>query len=222
MLDALPPGRLAVTHIGGGACTFARYVAATRPGSSQIVLEPDAALTAVVRARLPFPARSGIRIRPVDGRAGVAALRDASADMVVLDAFHGGRVPAELGTSEFVADIARVLRPSGVMLANVADGPPVTYTRRLVAALRTALPALLVIAEPAVLKGRRFGNVVLAASQAQLPVGRDPTGRRGGGLPAHRDYRVRPRRPASAADRRRPDALAAAAGRDMARGRLAR
>jgi spermidine synthase len=170
VLDARPPGPLAVTHVGGGACTLARYVSATRPGSPQIELEPDVALTATVRARLPLPRGSRIRIRPVDGRAGVAALRAASADVVVLDAFHGGRVPADLTTSEFFAEVARVLRPDGVLLANIADGPPITYTRRLLATVRTALPQNLVIAEPAVLKGRRYGNVVLAASRAPLPV----------------------------------------------------
>jgi spermidine synthase len=170
VLDALPEGPLAVTHIGGGGCTLARYLAATRPGSSQIVLEPDSALIATVRARLPLPARSRIRVREVDGRTGVAALRDASADVVVLDAFHGGRVPEELTTREFLADVARVLRPGGVLLANVADGPPVEYTRRLVATIRTSLPELFVIAEPSVLKGRRFGNIVIAASREPLPV----------------------------------------------------
>src|SRR3954454_12398809 len=77
VIDALPPGRLAVTHVGGGACTLARYVAATRPGSPQIVLEPDSDLTALVRSRLPFDRDARIRIRPVGGREGVAGLRDA-------------------------------------------------------------------------------------------------------------------------------------------------
>ncbi|MDT4972166.1 MAG: hypothetical protein QOG22_2309 [Pseudonocardiales bacterium] len=170
VLDALPPGPLAVTHVGGGGCTMARYVAATRPGSPQIVLEPDAALTALVRARLPFARGSRVRIRPLDGRAGVAGLAAASADVVVLDAFHGGRVPAELTTAEFVADVARVLRPGGVLLANVADGPPGTFVRRLVSTLRAALPSVLLVADPAVLKQRRFGNVVLAAARSGLPV----------------------------------------------------
>jgi hypothetical protein len=31
VLDALPEGPLAVTHVGGGGLAFARYVAATRP-----------------------------------------------------------------------------------------------------------------------------------------------------------------------------------------------
>lgn len=170
VLDALPGGPLAVTHVGGGGLTFARYIAATRPGSPQIVLEPDTVLTELVRARLPLPPRSRIRIRPTDGRAGVAGLREASADVIALDAFHGGRVPADLTTREFAADVARVLRPDGVMLANIADGPPLTYARRFAAAVRAELPEAVVTGEPAVLKGRRFGNVVLAASRAALPL----------------------------------------------------
>ncbi|HEU5267105.1 MAG TPA: fused MFS/spermidine synthase [Jatrophihabitans sp.] len=169
VLNELPPGPLAVTHVGGGACALARYIATIRPGSPQIVLEPDAALIKLVRARLPLPRGARVRIRPVTGRSGVAALRARSADVVVLDAFHGGRVPADLSTVEFCADVARVLRPHGVLLANLADGPPRTYSRRLAATIHTALPELLAVADPAVLKGRRFGNIVFAASRQPLP-----------------------------------------------------
>lgn len=170
VLATLPDGPLAVTHVGGGGCTLARYLASVRPGSTQLVLEPDAALIALVRARLPLPRGARIRIREVDGRAGVAALRDASADVVLLDAFTGGRVPVELTTVEFVTDVARVLRAAGVLLANVADGPPVEFTRRLAATLAAAFPSVLVTADPAVLKGRRHGNVVFAASRSRLPL----------------------------------------------------
>lgn len=170
VVDAMPPGPLAVTHVGGAGCTLVRYIGHARPGSPQIVLEPDAALTALVRARLPFARGARVRIRPVGGRAGVAALRDASADVVVVDAFHGGRVPPELTSVEFVADVARVLRPGGILLVNVADGPPVTYGRRLANTVGVEFPAVLVVADPAVLKGRRYGNVVFAASRSPLPV----------------------------------------------------
>jgi SAM-dependent methyltransferase len=169
VIDALPPGRLGVTHVGGGACTLARYVAAARPGSPQIVLEPDGDLTALVRSRLPFPRDARIRIREVGGREGVAGLRDGSADVVVLDAFDGGRVPGELTTVEFFADVARVLRPDGLVLVNVADGPPLDFTRRLLAAVTVAFPQALARADPAVFKRRRFGNVVIAASRGALP-----------------------------------------------------
>jgi spermidine synthase len=170
VVDAMRDGSLAVTHVGGGACTLARYIAVTRPGSPQIVLEPDGALTATVRARLPFPRGARIRVREVDGRTGTAGLKDASADLLVLDAFAGGRVPTDLTTTEYAVDVARVLRPDGVFLANIADGPPLTYVRRVAAAVRAALPQVLLRADPAVLKGRRFGNIVLAAAAGDLPV----------------------------------------------------
>lgn len=170
VIDALPPGRLAITHVGGGGCTLVRYVAAQRPGSPQIVLEPDERMSELVRARLPFARGTRVRIRPVAGRPGVAALRRHSADVLVVDAFAGGRVPADLTTAEFFADAARVLRPAGVLLMNVADGGRLQFTRRLVAATGTALPSLALRADPAVLKGRRFGNVVLAAAPAELPL----------------------------------------------------
>ena len=168
VLSHLPEGPLAVTHVGGGACTLARWVAVTRPGSPQIVLEPDAEVTELVRSRLPFPRGARIRVRAVDGRTGVAFLKDASADVVVLDAFQGGRVPLELSTAEFVADVARVLRPTGVLLANIADGPPLRYAARVVETVRRALPETLVVADPSVLKRRRFGNLVVVASGGPL------------------------------------------------------
>ncbi len=171
VLDAIHDGPLAVTHVGGGACTFARYIAATRPGSSQIVFEPDAALVELVRARLPLPRRERIRIRPVPGREGVRGLGDASADVLVLDAYLGGRVPAELTTVEFLGDIARVLRPDGLLLANLTDGPPLAYTRRVAAAVRTVLPDVLLVGSTGVLGRRRVGNLVLAAARGgALPV----------------------------------------------------
>jgi SAM-dependent methyltransferase len=170
ILDALPAGRLAVTHVGGGAGTLARYVAATRDGSPQIIFEPDTALVDLIRARLPFPRRARVRIRTMPGRAGVAALRDGGADVLIVDAFAGGRVPPELTTREFAAETARVLRPGGVVIYNVADGPPLTYTRRLVATVLTQFPTALLRADPGVLKRRRFGNLVLAASRARLPL----------------------------------------------------
>ena len=42
--------RYRVIHLGGAGLTLARYVAHTRPTSPQIVCEPDAALTELVRA----------------------------------------------------------------------------------------------------------------------------------------------------------------------------
>ncbi len=165
-----PPAPLAVTHVGGAAMTLARWVERVRPGSPQVVLEPDAALTELVRRELPLPRRHRIRVRPVDGVTGTTALRDASADAVVVDAFDGGRVPAGLATREYLVDVARVLRPGGLLLMNLVDEPGLRWVARVVASVADAgggagasygEPVLLATAE--VLKGRRFGNVVLVA-----------------------------------------------------------
>src|SRR5260370_26183424 len=59
---AAPPGRpLRVLHLGAGGLTLARYVAATRPRSSQLVAEIDGALVEWIRRVLPagLPAHTG-------------------------------------------------------------------------------------------------------------------------------------------------------------------
>ncbi|MDR1999440.1 MAG: fused MFS/spermidine synthase, partial [Frankiaceae bacterium] len=173
VLDAMAPAapaRLAVTHLGGGAGTLARYIAHTRPGSPQIICEPDAALTELVRARLPFRRDARVRIRAADARSGIAALRADSADAVVLDAYVGARTPAELTTAEFFADVARVLRPAGVLIANLADGGPLAYLRRVLRSVAPSLPHAAIALDPGVRGGRRFGNIVLSASRAPLPI----------------------------------------------------
>lgn len=172
LLDVLAEqGRpLRIVHVGGGGLTLPRYVAATRPRSSQIVLEPDAALTELVRRDLPLPKRSGIRVRPVDGRTGISALADGKVDVVVLDAFVGAQVPAELTTVEFLTDVRRVLTSTGTMIANLTDRGPSVYGRRVLAGLSHVFSHTVVSAEPATFKGRRFGNLVLAGSSAPLPV----------------------------------------------------
>jgi len=175
VLDALapePPAPLAVTHVGGAGLTLPRYVEATRPGSPQIVLEPDAELTALVREQVPLPRRHRIRVRPLDGLTGVAALRDVSAGVVVTDAYAGGRVPAELVGARYATQLARVLEPGGVALWNLADEPGLRWVSRVVATVREALPEVALVATHEVLKRRRFGNVVLVASAAPLPIDR--------------------------------------------------
>lgn len=166
-------------HVGGAGMTLARYVAATRPRSRQLVLEPDAELTALVRRELPLPDRSGIRVRPQDGRSGMATLGDDAYDLVVVDAFTGARVPADLVTVEWYADVARVVGARGLVLLNLGDRAPFPFVRNALRAVETALPHLVVSAEPATMKGRRHGNVLVVASRA--PVDPAPLVRRAAG-----------------------------------------
>jgi len=135
-----------------------------------VVLEPDTALTEAVRREMPLPRGHRIRVRPVDGLAGMAALRDASADVVVVDAYAAGRVPPELSTVEWFVDVGRVLVPGGLLVANVADEPGMRYAARVVAGAREALGHVALVGLHEVLKGKRFGNLVLAASSRPLDV----------------------------------------------------
>jgi hypothetical protein len=171
VLDSVaePGQRIRVVHVGGAAMTLPRYVAATRPSSAQVVLEPDIELTAFVRRHLPLPAHSGIKVRGIDGRRGIAALRDGYADLVIIDAFVGARVPAELTTGEFLADVRRALSDHGVIIINLTDRGPLGYARRVLAGLEVVFPHVLLSAESSTLKGRRFGNVIIAGGAIPLP-----------------------------------------------------
>jgi len=172
---AAPEGQpLRVLHLGAGALTLARYVAATRPGSPQLAIDADAALIELVRARLPFrrtDSRGGrIRVRIGDARAELGRLPAGSFDVVIADVFAAGRTPASLTSVEFATAARRALRDNGVLGANVADGPPLAHARGQVATVREVFPHACLIAEAAILRGRRFGNTVLVASGRELPV----------------------------------------------------
>ena len=165
-----PPGApVRVVHVGGAAMTLPRYVAATRPGSPQVVLEPASEVTELVRRELPLPRRSGIKVRGVDGRQGVAALRDAYAELVLLAAFADGRVPADLVTVGFFEDVARVLGAEGLLVLNLTDRAPFGWTRRVLAGLRQVFGPVVLGVEPATLRARRLGNLVVVASRGPVP-----------------------------------------------------
>ncbi|MEU6808278.1 fused MFS/spermidine synthase [Streptomyces sp. NPDC046831] len=168
---AAPAGRpVHAVHLGGGAFTLARYVAATRPRSTQQVVERDAALVQLVRRALPLDHNARIRVRSADAREGLAKVPDGWADLVVADVFSGARTPAHLTSTEFLDEVRRALKPGGVYAANLTDGPPLAHLRRQVATAAARFAELALVADPAVLRGRRFGNAVLAASDRPLPV----------------------------------------------------
>ncbi|MGH8888856.1 MAG: spermidine synthase [Acidothermaceae bacterium] len=172
IIDCLAPEGepLDTVHLGGGAATVARYIAATRPVSHQTVFELDAALVTLVRTKLPMPKTRRLRLRVGDARTGLAGLPSQSADLVVRDTFRDAEVPAHLATVEFASEVREILRPGGVYLLNVADGAPFRKLGADLAALRDVFAQLAVVSEPSVFRGRRHGNLVVAASDAPLPI----------------------------------------------------
>jgi spermidine synthase len=167
--DLVAPGGEPVEamHLGAGALTVARYVAHSRPGSRQRAV--DAALVETVRRRLPWDRKAQLRVGIGDARDWIAARHESSADLIVSDVFAGARTPARLTSSEFYAEAARVLRPGGFLVVNVGDGYALKHTRAQVATVRSVLPHVVMTAEPGILRGRRFGNLVLVAGHGPLP-----------------------------------------------------
>lgn len=168
---AAPAGRpLQVVHLGGGAFTLARYIAASRPRSTQQIVEIDGPLVQLVRRELPLDPQARIRVRSADARAGLGKIQDGWADLVIADVFGGARTPAHLTTAEFLAEVRRVLKPGGQYAANLADGPPLAHLRGQVATAASLFPELALAADPTVWRGRRFGNAVLVASDLPIAV----------------------------------------------------
>ncbi|MDF9813381.1 fused MFS/spermidine synthase [Streptomyces sp. SPB162] len=166
-----PPGRpLQVLHLGGGALTLARYTAATRPRSTQQAVEIDGPLVELVRRELPWDRTWRIKVRGGDARAGLGKVPDGWADLVIADVFGGARTPAHLTSAEFMGEVKRALRPSGWYAANLADGGALGFLRAQIATARSAFAEVCVSADPAVLRGRRFGNAILLAADVELPI----------------------------------------------------
>lgn len=174
VIDVLrDPGQpLTAVHLGAGALTVPRYIEATRPGSRQQVVEWEQPLVSLVREHLPLPRSASIRVRIGDAREGLQRLPPAltgKVDLLVSDVYSGAQTPAHLTSVEFFTEVRSLLAPDGVLLVNIADGPGLAFARRQVATVAQVLPEVALLADTQVLKGRRFGNLVIAASPAPLP-----------------------------------------------------
>lgn len=187
VIDQLPPGPLTALHLGAGALTLPRYIEATRPGSRQQVLELEPDLVKLVRTHIPLPKGASIRLRYGDARETLgklpAGLR-GTVDLAIVDVFGGARIPAHVTSLEFYTELGRFLTPEGVLMVNVADGGALSFARGQAATLRLGFADTALLAESAVLKGRRYGNFVLVASPVELPLEWMPRLLAGGPHPA--------------------------------------
>jgi spermidine synthase len=162
-----PGAPITAVHLGGGALTLPRYIEATRPGSRQQVIELEQDLIDFVREHLPLQRNANIRIRYGDAREVMGKLPTGlhgNVDVVIVDVFSGARTPAHVTSIEFYTAAAQLLSPRGVLIVNVADGPGLAFARGQAATLQAVVPNVIALAETQVLKGRRFGNVVLVGS----------------------------------------------------------
>jgi hypothetical protein len=166
---ALPPSRpVRAVHLGGGAQTMPRWLHATRPGTTQVVIESDPTVLETVAWLGPVP---GCEVVVGDALAAMRVLPAAAFDLLVWDLYDGPRAVTTTLTGEAVADMRRLLRDNGVMVLNVSDVLPFEVVCPVLAALWSCCADVALLAEPSTLRGRRSGNCVLVgAATGSLPL----------------------------------------------------
>ena len=164
-LDMRPAGPLSVLHVGGGGMTLPRYLLATRPEATHLVVEIDPGVVDVDRTRLALPDDPRLQVQVADGRTAVHDLASESYDVYVGDAFGGIAVPWHLTTLETFTDVDRVLRPGGLVVLNVIDRGRLAFARAELATVATVFPHVALATGGGGLTG---GNLVILASDQPL------------------------------------------------------
>ena len=162
-------GPVKALHLGGAGCALARAWDATRPGSQQVAVEIDKILADRVRTWFDLPRSPRLRIRVGDAAEVVTGLRPGQWDVVVRDVFNGGSVPASCRSQEFLDSCLRALAPDGLLLVNTASMPRAQAGAEIAALTRAMdgdASCAVIVADPAAVRGRRRGNLVLVARQA--------------------------------------------------------
>ncbi len=176
VLESIVPTGTSVDalHLGGAGCTLPRWLAHVRPGSGSTVVEYDGALVRFVRSTFAGLDWTGVDLVEGEGFAVAVASPPAAWDVVVRDAFGGGDgdpvVPEPLRSRQFAAAVHHTLRPGGCYVANLTDRPPLLQARREAATLLGVFAHVAVVTEPGILRGRRYGNLLLVAGDAELPI----------------------------------------------------
>jgi spermidine synthase len=108
--------------LGGGGYTFPRFIEAKYPGAEIDVVEIDPEITRVAQKYLGISEKTKIRSLNEDGRWFVMNCKaQGSYDFIFGDAFNDLSIPYHLTTKEFALQVKRLLKPDGLLLANVID-----------------------------------------------------------------------------------------------------
>jgi MFS family permease len=166
---ALPEGPLDALHLGGAGCTYPRYLAAVRPGTTGTVLEIDGGLVELSRRELGLTTSDELQVLVGDARLTIGDLGPDRFDVVVADAFSGLTIPWHLTTTQFIDTVDRVLASDGIVVANLIDGGDLDFVRAELATYHTRFEHIGLIAPPGGLPVTGARNLILMASHRPLP-----------------------------------------------------
>lgn len=174
VLNTWRPGDepLAVLHLGAGGLTIPRYIAATRPGARQHIVELHRELFEFVLEALPLRDDVELTVEFDDARVAVdrAARTQGGYDVAIVDVFSGSVAPPTVGTVEFFAALRGLLAPGALLIVNTLGGGDLGLARRMAATLSVDGEELTVIAARPVLADGAPGNLVLVSSRESLPL----------------------------------------------------
>ena len=108
--------------LGGGGYTFPRFIEAKYPEAEIHVVEIDPEITRIVKKYLGVSENTRIRSFNEDGRWFVMNCKEKGTyDFIFGDAFNDLSIPYHLTTKEFALQLKNLLKPDGLLLANVID-----------------------------------------------------------------------------------------------------
>jgi spermidine synthase len=163
-IEAMTDGGIEVLHVGGGGYSLQNWLTATRPASTNVVLELDGALVQFVEERFdPAPVD-----RTIVGDARVSlAEAGGGFDVVVGDAFGGLAVPWHLTTVEFLGQISDALVEDGFYVMNLIDHDDLEFVRAELSTAAQVFPEVALVTLPSRLT--TGGNFMLVASKRPIP-----------------------------------------------------
>jgi spermidine synthase len=113
---------LRALFLGGGGYTFPRFIDAKYPKAEIDVVEIDPEVTRTAKKYLGVSENTKIRTFNEDGRWFVMNCRDKGTyDFIFGDAFNDLSIPYHLTTKEFAILLRSLLKPDGMLMANVID-----------------------------------------------------------------------------------------------------
>ena len=133
------------------------------------MVELDAKLGELVRELFDVPRSPTVKIRAGEARTETEGFLPSSRDIIIRDVFAGDKTPASLTTVEFFQAAKQALEPGGLYIANCGDHSDLQLAKSELAGLSKVFDHLAVIADPPMLKGRRYGNIILVASDTEMP-----------------------------------------------------
>ena len=137
-----------------------------------MVVELDGKLAEYVRGWFDLPKAPLLRLRVGEAREVTETLTAGHPRL-----HHPGRLrrrsdPAAADHRRVQPARRRVLAPGGMYVVNSGDAPDLKNAREDAATIAATFAHTAIIADPAMLKGRRYGNMVMAGSD--VPFGDDP------------------------------------------------